>query len=122
MIDSEIDRNTLIQTLKNLKLSDYIIVSVLNMLSIQSSEPNMKKIAPIMHALFPELTETIKTAFQDEKDITLWTEEANNILLSYHIEDQVRRDIIQGVITHYLLNETNNRSYLEDWIQRGGLR
>lgn len=85
-------------------------------------EPNMKKFAPIMSELFPDVKASIKKAFINEADVTDWTREANEILIKYAIDDQVRRDIIQGAITHYLITETNNRNSLENWIERGGLR
>lgn len=118
----DISKEDLIEKLESLKVSDYITVSVLKMLENPPYEPNMKKLAPIMGALFPEVTKSIKRAFINEADVTEWTREANEILLKYHIDDQVRRDIIQGAITNYLFIETNNRVFLEDWIQRGGLR
>ena len=31
------------------------------------------------------------------------------------VDDQVRRDIIQGAITYYMITETNNRTALENW-------
>ena len=38
------------------------------------------------------------------------------------IDNQTRRDIIQGVITHYFLNEINDRSSLKKWSEKGGLK
>ena len=66
--------------------------------------------------------EEIKEAYTNESDITEWTREANENLMKYKIDDQVRRDIIQGSITYYLMSELNNRTSLETWIEKGGLR
>lgn len=118
----EVSRSYVINTLNELHESAFVIVSVLKWLQNPPKEPNMKKIAPIMNALFPEIKNSIKNSISNEADVSDWTREANDILLKYQMDDQVRRDIIQGTITYYLVNETNNRGYLEDWIQRGGLR
>ena len=82
----------------------------------------MVKIAPIMKALFPDIEKAIKESHTNEADITQWTRRANDLLMQYQIEDQVRRDIIQGIMTNYMINELRNQRLLEDWIQRGGLR
>ena len=75
-----------------------------------------------MNSLFPEITKKIKDAYVNETDVTEWTREANELLIKQKVEDQVRRDIIQSTITYYLVNETNNRASLENWIQKGGLK
>lgn len=121
-VGEDISKTDLMKKLEGLDLSDYITVSILKILTNPPYEPNMKTLAPIMSALFPEVTNSIKAAFSNEADVTEWTREANEMLMKYSIDDQVRRDIIQGSITYYLFNLTNNRASLEDWIQRGGLR
>ena len=121
-VGKELDKSDLMKELQGLKLSDYIVVSILKLTQNPPAEPNMKMLAPVMNALFPEVTQSIETSFNNEADVTEWTREANEMLMKYSIDDQVRRDIIQGAITYYLYVETNNRASLEDWIQRGGLR
>ena len=121
-LGKDISKEDLIEKLESLKVSDYIKVSVLKLLEKPPYEPNIIKLAPIMGALFPEVSKSIKRAFSNEADVTEWTREANELVLKYQIEDQVRRDIIQGAITNYLFIETNNRGSLEEWIERGGLR
>ena len=39
-----------------------------------------------------------------------------------YVEDQVRRDIIQAVITDYVYNVQRDEKALRDWLERGGLR
>ncbi|MGN0386208.1 MAG: helicase HerA domain-containing protein [Lachnospiraceae bacterium] len=121
-IGKEISREDIIAHLRKLKISDAISVCIIRMLDNPPAEPNMKAIAPIMHELFPEITKSIKDAYTNEADVTEWTREANDLLLKYAIDDQVRRDIVQGSITYYMINETNNRASLENWILKGGFR
>ena len=121
-IGDEIAEDELIDKLETLGISDYTVVSVLKHLSNPPAEPNMVKIAPIMKALFPDIEKAIKESHTNEADITQWTRRANDLLMQYQIEDQVRRDIIQGIMTNYMINELRNQRLLEDWIQRGGLR
>lgn len=121
-IGKDVAREKILDTLERLEVSDYVKVMLLEIMSNPPKEPNMKKFAPIMSELFPDVKASIKKAFINEADVTDWTREANEILIKYTIDDQVRRDIIQGAITHYLITETNNRNSLENWIERGGLR
>lgn len=121
-LGQEVKMNDISDKLDAAHIGAYEKVLILKMLKNPPKEPNMVKLAPVMSALFPELKEKIKTAYTNETDESEWTREANEILIKKNVEDQVRRDIIQGSITYYLLNETNNRASLEDWIQRGGLR
>lgn len=121
-IETEAELKEISLKMKSFKLPASIQVAILKMLSNPAREPNMLNFAPVMNCLFPEIAFSIKNAVSNESDVSLWAMEANTILKAYDITDQVRRDIIQGAITHYLLNEMNNRASLEDWIQRGGLR
>lgn len=121
-LGKDLSKSDLMKQLEGLKLPDYTIVSILKLAENPPVEPNMKKLAPVMGTLFPEITKSIENAFSNEAEITEWTRESNEMLMKYSIDDQVRRDIIQGAITYYLFTETNNRTSLEDWIQRGGLR
>lgn len=121
-LGKEVSSEEVFKRLECLSLSDYERVSIIKMLENPPKEPNMTKLAPVMNALFPEITETIKKAYVNEADVREWTREANDILTKHRLEDQVRRDIIQASITYYMITETNNRASLENWIQRGGLR
>ena len=121
-LGDEIAEDEIIDKLEAIGISDYIIVSVLKHMSNPPAEPNMVKMAPIMKALFPDVEKAIKDSYANEADITQWTRKANELLMHYQIDDQVRRDIIQGIMTYYMINELRNQRLLEDWIQRGGLR
>ncbi len=121
-LGSEIDRMELMMQLDNIAISDYEKISIIKMLENPPKEPNMTKLAPLMNALFPEITKKIKAAYINETNVSEWTREANEVLIEKKIDDQVRRDIIQSTITFYLINEINNRESLEIWIKGGGLR
>ena len=121
-IGEEVNRDEVIKRLNHMSLSDYEKISIIKMLENPPKEPDMTKLAPVMNSLFPEITKKIKDAYVNETDVTEWTREANELLIKQKVEDQVRRDIIQSTITYYLVNETNNRASLENWIQKGGLK
>ncbi len=121
-LGKEVDRKVVIDKLESFGITDYEIITILKLMENPPKEPDMTKLAPVMNALFPDIKNTIKRAYANETDVTEWTREANETLLKYKLDDQVRRDIIQATITYYLLTETNNRALLENWIQRGGLR
>ncbi len=120
-LGKELDRDEIISKIESLSISDYETVTIINLLENPPKEPNMTKLAPVMNALFPDVKKKIKESYTNEADVTEWTREANEMLIKYKLDDQVRRDIIQATITYYMINETNNRVSLENWIQRGGL-
>ena len=121
-LGKELNRDVIVDKLKDLQLSDYDTITILKMLENPPKEPNMTRLAPVVHALFPDITKIIKKAYINETNETEWTREANELLIKYKLDDQVRRDIIQASITYYLVTETNNKTSLENWIQKGGLR
>ena len=121
-IGVDVDREEVLDRLNHISLSDYERISIIKMLENPPKEPNMTKLAPVMNALFPEITRKIRAAYVNETDVNEWTREANEILIKQKVEDIVRRDIIQSSITFYLVNETNNRDSLETWIERGVLK
>lgn len=121
-IGKEVTREEVFKHLDALNLSAFERISILKVLSNPPKEPNMMKLAPVMNSLFPDITDVIKKSYANETEESEWTREANDILIKHRVDDQVRRDIIQGAITYYMITETNNRTALENWIQRGGLR
>lgn len=110
--------------LESINANSYIRVSILKMLENPPSEPRMTKLAPIMATLFPEIKDSVSKAYAEVRLPTEWTKAAEYTLASLgakDIESIVRRDIIQGVITYYFLNEINNATSLREWRERGGL-
>ncbi|MDD8048374.1 MAG: DUF87 domain-containing protein [Thomasclavelia sp.] len=100
-------------------------VAINKWLSKPPMEPRMTKLAPIMSALFPDIKEEVAKCYSESNDPTEWTNTAEVILTSKvtkDIENQVRRDIIQSIITDYLYLDLNNASDLENWSKVGGLR
>ena len=99
-------------------------VAILRMLENPAKEPKMTKLAPIFDAIFPDVMEAVKTSFAESSEQKEWTQAANSVLVEKYqdrISDQTRRDIIQGIMTYYLLNILNKIDVLEDWSNRGGL-
>jgi len=117
-----VSRDEVMKRLENLNLTSYEKVSIIRMMENPPKDPDMTKLAPIMNALFPDITQEIKDAYMNEADACEWTRGVNELLSKEKIDDQVRRDIIQATITYYFICETNNRDSLEIWIRKGGLR
>lgn len=106
-------------------LSSFIKVALLDCLINPSLEPRMTKLAPIMKELFPEVYESVRNAYNETSVCSIWTEKAESMLASLNdnkIEDIVRRDIIQSIVTYYLLIELNNTEKLKEWALGGGLK
>ena len=100
-------------------------VRILKMLSKPPKEPRMTKLAPIINALFPSVTKAIQDSFADSRIASEWTQSAEEALFALGILDIgaiVRRDIIQGAVIYYFLNEINNEEALKECCARGGIR
>lgn len=100
-------------------------VRILKMLSKPPKEPRMTKLAPIINALFPSVTKAIQDSFADSQIAAEWTQSAEEALFALGISNIgaiVRRDIIQGAVIYYFLNEINNEEALKEWCERGGIR
>ncbi|MCR5202602.1 MAG: DUF87 domain-containing protein [Lachnospiraceae bacterium] len=101
------------------------IVSILKFFEVPSKEPRMTKLGPIMCELFPSVKQAVKKAYNDTSDKIEWTRAAENELYSkvgrIHNE-QLRRDIIQSIITYYIMIEINKPDVLQEWSIEGGFR
>ena len=100
-------------------------VEIIRMLEHPTREPKMTKIATIVNALFPDVMEAVKATYSETSEQTEWTRAANLVLLNLYsdeISDQARRDIVQGIITYYLMNVLHKTDVLEEWKHRGGLK
>lgn len=100
-------------------------VIIIRMLENPAQQPKMTKIATVASALFPDVMEAVKTAYAESSEKTEWTKAANMVLLNLYannISDQARRDIIQGIMTYYLMNVLNKVDVLRDWNHSGGLK
>lgn len=108
--------------MQNLKLASSIRVSIINMLQNPPCEPRMTKLAPIMSALFPRVRYGIEQAYTESPEPMDWTNAGEKALQSElpgMIQDQVRRDIIQAVLTDYVFNQLGKVDDVKRWIEEG---
>ena len=111
--------------LKKLDVDASIQVSVIRMLNNPSEQPRMTKLATIYNALFPEVTNAVKTAYSESHEPIEWTRSANDAIKKMNdieINDLVRRDMIQCAMTFYLLNIVGKQDELKRWSELGGLK
>lgn len=123
-LDKEIITRDIRPKLDSFKIDSSVQVTIFEMLTNPPIEPRMTRLAPVMNALFPEVNRRIKRIVLENKSEKAWTEHALKILEDKYpgsIPSQVRKDIIQGIMTYHLLYELNDISRLKDWSQRGGL-
>ena len=106
-----------------LGLSASARVSVTRMLRNPTDEPRMANLGSIIGELFPDIRRQVAIAHRNSpfepKD---WTAAAMNAFMhevGESVDTQLRRDIIQAVITDYLVNELNDMQALNDWTNRG---
>lgn len=107
-----------------LPIDSSIKVLIMSWITNSPKEPRMTKLAPIMSALFPELEESLITSYAESRDPEEWTrsvEQRMDNCFSNQIDIQVKRDIIQCIITNYLYLELNNKTDLQSWAELGGL-
>ncbi|MCM1097245.1 MAG: DUF87 domain-containing protein [Ruminococcus flavefaciens] len=111
-------------TLKELKIAGSIRLAICRLLQNPPKEPRMTKLAPIMSALCPDVRKAVKRAYFESREPQEWTDAAEEALQSTFdkvLQDQVRRDVIQAVITDYVYKELGRVDDLELWC-RGGIR
>ena len=99
-------------------------VTIIKMLSDPPSEPRMTKIAPIMSKLFPKVADAMRRVYEETSNTAIWTRQVDQQLrntLRIHIDDRVRTDIIQCIVTNYLLNEISNVDAFQKWGVEGEL-
>lgn len=91
------------------------------------AEPRMTKLAPIMAALFPKAYEATKNTYvMNQDNPALWTNAIINGLQTHYyidklnMEEQVRRDVVQALITQYVFNEIHQEAKLEEWTKNHG--
>lgn len=108
-----------------LQIDGSMKVAILKWLNNPPKVPKMTKLAPMMSALFPTVKKAVITAYQESNDPKEWTilaENELNHLVSREIQNQVRRDILQAIITDYIYLEKNNINDLKKWSEFGGMR
>ena len=99
---------------------------ILNLLRRPSEPVSIRRFAPAMAGLFPEVLETVKRVTRETPKPEEWTRAAERTLVNIGAEftdDQARRDVEQSIITYYWLFVMNNdQQHLKDWQMQGGLR
>lgn len=126
---TKLDEETILRDIrpkmKELRVDASVEVAVYHMLLNPAREPRMTKLGFIMAQLFPMVVEAVRDSYRSSsvpEDWTISAETALRSVINGQIDDQVRRDIVQGIITYYFLNEVNNEQLLRDWRKNGGLR
>ena len=91
------------------------------------TEPRMTKLAPIMAALFPKAYEATKNTYvMNQDNPALWANDIINGLQTHYyidklnMDEQVRRDVVQALITQYVFNEIHQGAKLEEWTKNHG--
>lgn len=100
-------------------------ISIMKLLEKPTLEPRMTEWAPMMSALFPTVRDAVKESCEESDNAESWTDAAKTALkraTQVIVDGQVKRDIIQAVITDYLYNELGDTERLELWSKKGGLR
>ena len=123
-LDKEKVLTEITEQLDNIRLSASVKVRIMKHIISPPKEPRMTKLAPIMAEIFPTVRKAVEEAYEASREPVEWTNAAERILretISEHIEDQVRRDIVQCIITDYVFLQLGKCDDLEKWSIEGGL-
>lgn len=118
-------QNDIKPRLNKMGLDAFIKVKALDMMVNPAEQPRMTKMAIIYDALFPTITEAVKTAYQETSEASVWTKYAEDAVHELGIDDmttRLRLDIIQCGVTYYLINVADKIADLEKWSEMGGLK
>ena len=124
-IGQEILTKEIMPCLKDYGVSASVRVSIFKQLEHPTKEIRMTKLAPMMATLFPEVKKAVVSAYNSYPDAWEWTrcaEEALPEQIQSDLSDQVRRDIIQAIITQHIFIECGNQVDIKRWAETGGLR
>ena len=124
-IEREIICKEIMPYLEDCGVSASVRVAIFKQLERPTREVRMTRLAPIMSALFPEVKKAVESAYDSYPDAWEWTrcaEEALQEPMHFELSAQVRRDIIQAIITQHIYNECGNQMDMKRWAETGGLR
>lgn len=110
--------------LNKIGLDASIKVKALDMMVNPAEQPRMTKMAIIYDALFPNVTEAVKAAYQETSEPNVWTKYAEDAARKLGIDDmttRLRLDIIQCGVTYYLINVADRIDDLKRWSEMGGM-
>ena len=121
------DENTLKEikvAIDSINIHDSSRVAIINWLTNPPKEPKMTKMAPLISELYPEVYRAVAKSFYDSNNPREWTLAAVNTLenIDCSLQGQIRRDIIQSIITNHIYLERNDIKSLEKWTKVGGLK
>lgn len=112
--------------LKESGLTPAMQVTAANMLENPPKNPKFTKLAPIIGALFPNVKQAVKISYSESANEAEWTATADSALRAcinhLTVADNVRRDIIQAIMTDYLYVELGQANELQRWAERGELK
>lgn len=112
------------EALDRLGLNASMKVTILRSAQNPPTEPRMTKLAPMVSALFPSVTDAAREALARSKEAEQWTRAAEAALrasVDAELDGVVRRVIIQGVMTDLLHLQMHDEKAFSDWYKNGGL-
>ena len=118
-------QNNIKPRLNKIGLDASIKVKALDMMVNPAEQPRMTKMAIIYDALFPSITEAVKSAYQETPEPNVWTKYAEEAAKAFGISDmdaRLRLDMIQCGVTYYLINVVDKIDDLQKWSEFGGLK
>lgn len=117
--------SNILPQMKEMGISSSTQVAAVKMLLNPPDEPKFTKLAPVIGALFPYVRQSIKETISTFPDERKWTESADSALRAcinnMAVNNKLRRDIIQAIMTDYLYVELGKKDELQRWIGKGGL-
>lgn len=108
--------------LQEMRIASSVRIKIFKLLENPPKEPRMTRLAPVMSALFPNVRKAIAKAYLESRDPMEWTLAAETVLqgdLSFAIQDQVRRDILQAIVIDHVFNDFGRADDVERWTKEG---
>lgn len=121
---NEVPNTDLFKKLSELNLKDATKVLIIKYLNNNLKAPNMLYLAPIIAELFPRTYKAFIDSYKAQtSDTNKWSvdvDEALKLEIAMNIEDNLRKDIRQCIITNCLYHELGRVDELEKWSLEGG--
>lgn len=121
---NEVLNMDLFKKLSELNLKDATKVLIIKYLNNNLKAPNMLYLAPIIVELFPRTYKAFIDSYKAQtSDTNKWSvdvDEALKLEIAMNIEDNLRKDIRQCIITNCLYHELGRVDELEKWSLEGG--
>lgn len=108
--------------LQEMRVVSSVRIKIFKLLENPPKELRMTRLAPIMSALFPDVQKAIAKAYLESRDPMEWTIAAETVLqgdVSFVIQDQVRRDILQAIVIDHVFNNLGKADDVERWTKEG---